>query len=171
MSRSIKMVLVVAIAALVMLGCENPTSSVIGGDGDDGGDETSDTNFSATINGQFWGAADASVVFQSDNLNIKGDNPEAEFDIWLTLPDDISPGTYSLTTSSSGDPQAVLIPPDASSGTHYPDPEGTLVIEQHDTDNYNIKGTFAFEAVKTGDSETYSVTNGQFDFDGEFYTN
>ncbi len=64
----------------------------------------------------------------------------------------------------------MVVPEGETAGTHFPDPAGQLVIDLHDTDNDDIKGSFSFEAKKTGSTEVYNVTDGAFDFDGEFYS-
>ncbi|MEX2442297.1 MAG: DUF6252 family protein [Alkalispirochaeta sp.] len=163
---------VVVMLTLFMVGCDNPTS---GDDEENGSGDDLDTGgtYTATINGEEWSATDPSVVFSQGGpyLEIKGNNPEAEFDIWITVPEDITEGTHALGASASDDPAAaVLVQEGSSSGTHYPDPEGELVIELHDTDNDDIKGTFNFEAKQTDNPEEYSVTDGSFNFDGEFYS-
>ncbi|MFP4206976.1 MAG: hypothetical protein ACLFSP_12765, partial [Spirochaetaceae bacterium] len=54
---------------------------------------------------------DASVVFSSGGpyLEIKGNTPQADIDIRITVPEDITPGTYDLETSKPGS-HAVLVP-------------------------------------------------------------
>ncbi|MFP4067812.1 MAG: hypothetical protein ACLFS5_09960, partial [Spirochaetaceae bacterium] len=96
-----------------------------GGGSITGSDGTSGWTYTATVNGEDRSASDASVVFSSGGpyLEIKGNTPQADIDIRITVPEDITPGTYDLETSKPGS-HAVLVPEDSSSGTHYPGPFG-----------------------------------------------
>ncbi|MFW5695705.1 MAG: DUF6252 family protein [Alkalispirochaeta sp.] len=162
-TRTVTIFPVAIVLALFLVGCDNPTS------GDDDDPDTDET-YTATIDGEAWSAPEASVVFSQGNLRIEGNTPEEEFDIWITVPEDIAVGTYDLGSGSDDPPTAVLVTEGSSSGTHYPDPAGELVIESHDTDNDNIKGTFEFVAKKTDGTDEHSVTDGTINFDGEFYS-
>lgn len=161
----------VIFTALFFYSCESSTSGNDGGDEENGAEN--DNTFTATINGEEWSAPEASVVFSQGGpyLDIKGNNPKEEIDIWINIPEDIEPGTYALKATGPG-PYAVLVPGGVSSGTHFPEEAGELVIEHHDTNNYDIKGTFEFKAIRVGekDPQNFTVTNGAFDFHGEYYS-
>ena len=79
----------------------------------------------------------------------------------IIMPDDITPGTYSLT--ESGTYQATYAGGSGMSGSIYLSSSGTLVITEHNTTTKTIKGTFQFTGVDAlGAAADVQVTAGSF---------
>ena len=115
---------------------------------------------SATIDGTVFDASVVSGLVSSGNLAITGSDAMGQESIGLTLPDDITPGTYSLGTPGLSSYGAQY---NLDSSTFLSAESGTLTIEEHQVADKIIKGTFSFEASELAGSNTASITAGSFE--------
>jgi hypothetical protein len=75
----------------------------------------------------------------------------------LSLPDDISPGTYA----EDGD--EIILRYQPSFSDFYLTTEGTVTVSAHDTEANTIQGTFSFTSTEALGTGVIEITNGSFD--------
>ena len=91
-------------------------------------------------------------------IDIEASNTAGDKSILLSMPDNITPGVYTL--DGTGVVDAYYFPNIATAATAS---AGTLNITSHNFSTNTIVGTFNFNAVDiSGGSSTYSITNGAF---------
>lgn len=114
----------------------------------------------ATIDGTVFDASVVSGLVSSGNLTITGSDAMGQKAIGLTIPADITPGTYDLGTPGLSIYGAQY---NLDSNTFLSAASGTLTISEHQVADKIIKGTFSFEATDLAGPDTASITDGSFE--------
>lgn len=119
-----------------------------GGDGDDDDDDTINENFQALVDGSDFNAQTIQSSTANDALTIIGG--QADVFINITMPADLSPGDFDITTD--GDQTATY----TQQGNTESATEGTLTIDV--LDENEVTGSFSF-TTENG----IEVTQGSFE--------
>jgi len=123
------------------------------------GNDTSDI-FKLTDNGTNFTALGL-VKQYSNNIITAGAPIDFTSGYALAIADTLNPGVYAL-----GPIAPVQVSKTESSGNIvYTQQSGTLVITAHNKTAKTISGTFSGTLIRSGGSETRTITNGEFDFD------
>lgn len=124
----------------------------IGGEGD----------FSAKLDGNNWQSDVVNGFLQSDMIIISSVNNDSDATLGLTVPADITPGTYEPGFPGFSD---YILQYNPDSQTFYTAASGEVTITEHDVANKRIKGTFFFDAAsfETPDDVAAVITEGAFD--------
>ena len=119
----------------------------------------SDNSFFAKLDGNDFIPTNIMGYTAMNKISIVGRRGTVE-NIGITVPDDITPGTYSLNIF--GDNVGIYILDSSPSGTFGAD-SGSVTISAHDVANGQITGTFHFTASMFGNTNTHTITEGSFD--------
>lgn len=115
--------------------------------------------FFAKLNGATYTATNITGFAMSNKISVIGRRGSVE-NISLSLPSNITPGTYEL--SSFGDYVGLYILNSTPEGSYGTD-EGTVTIQSHNTSTKRIKGTFSFTADSFFSPNVYEITDGSFE--------
>jgi Family of unknown function (DUF6252) len=111
--------------------------------------------FNATIDGEDWEFDIFAAADSGSYITVSANDFASGTQVSVTMPANITPGTYAITDDFTEGPSAIL----GMNDDVYSSPSGTLTITANDGDF--IVGTFSFAAVN-GDDQTVPVTNGEF---------
>lgn len=116
-------------------------------------------SFFAKLDGADFNPTNITGVKASGNISIIGRRGSIE-NIGLTLPDNVTPGTYELDFFA-GTHVGLYVKDNTGTGAFGSD-TGSVTITTHDVANKKIIGTFNFVATSFIVPDEYEITNGTF---------
>lgn len=122
--------------------------------------QTNGNSLSADIDGTPFTASNVTrMVMSGFGLNIVGSDNQGIKSIGFRVPENISPGTYTLGGVGVSDYMGNY---NASASEFYESDSGQLVISKHNLSTKEIEGTFSFTATSFLLPGSIQITNGSF---------
>jgi hypothetical protein len=119
-----------------------------------------DNSLSVKIDGTIWAALQVTGTKANGKLSIIGTDANASRTVGLTMPTNVSTGTYTLGNPLFGAEHGGQYNPD--NATFLTAASGSLKIAKHNIAQRQIEGEFDFEASSLFNPGTASLTDGSF---------
>jgi hypothetical protein len=119
-----------------------------------------DADFKVKIDGTLWSGQVVSGAAFNNQLIISAAETNVSKSVGLTMPDNVTPGTYSF--SQFGTYMAIYNYGSATSPTTLVSESGSLTITEHNTSTKTIKGTFSFVGRQITGGTAVQFTEGSF---------